>query len=88
MVILPWYYYMNRNIERMPAGVFKTNCLRVMDDVQAKRKQVIITKRGKPVAKLVPFDEEPVRLFGSMKGSVVQYGNIIDPIDVRWEANE
>ncbi len=79
---------MNRNIERMPAGVFKTNCLRVMDDVQAKRKQVIITKRGKPVAKLVPFDEEPVRLFGSMKGSVVQYGNIIDPIDVRWEANE
>ena len=42
----------------MPAGIFKARCLAVMDEVQAKRQAVIITKRGKPVAKLVPVEKE------------------------------
>ena len=42
----------------MPAGVFQARCLAVMDEVQAKCETVIITKHGKPVAKLVPVDAE------------------------------
>ena len=38
----------------MPAGVFKTNCSAVIDEVQANSESIIITKRGKPVAKLLP----------------------------------
>ena len=37
-------------MKKMAAGVFKANCLAVMDDVQAKRETVVITKHGKPVA--------------------------------------
>jgi len=36
------------------AGQFKVHCLAIMDEVQAKREAVVITKRGKPVAKLGP----------------------------------
>ena len=42
----------------IPAGEFKVHCLAVMDEVQAKRQAVLITKRGKPVAKLVPVEKE------------------------------
>ena len=39
-------------MRKMAAGQFKVHCLKVMDEVQAKREAVLITKRGKPVAKL------------------------------------
>jgi prevent-host-death family protein len=41
-------------MKRMPAGKFRVHCLSVMDDVQARGEPVIITKRGMPVAKVVP----------------------------------
>jgi prevent-host-death family protein len=45
-------------MKKMAAGSFKIHCLAVMDEVQAKRREaVVITKRGKPVAKLVPADK-------------------------------
>jgi len=69
------------------AGEFKTNCLRLMDQVQKTRKPLIITKRGRPVAKLVPMDSRPVDFFGCMKGSLQIVDDIIAPIDVEWEAN-
>jgi prevent-host-death family protein len=51
----------------MPAGQFKAKCLAVMDEVQAKRIPVLLTKNGKPVAKLVPLDlpegEDPLDAF-------------------------
>jgi len=40
----------------MAAGKFKAQCLAVMDEVQRKRVPVLVTKNGKPVAKLVPLD--------------------------------
>jgi prevent-host-death family protein len=45
-------------MKKMAAGVFKVHCLAVMDEVQSKRQSVLITKRGKPVAKLVPADND------------------------------
>ena len=41
-------------MKKMAAGAFKIHCLAVMDEVQSRREAVLITKRGKPVAKLVP----------------------------------
>jgi prevent-host-death family protein len=41
-------------MKTMPAGVFKKNCLAVIDEVKAKSESVLITKHGKPVAMLVP----------------------------------
>ena len=68
-------------IKSIPAGAFKARCLAIMDEVQAKRHAVVITKRGKPVAKLVPVEQEKDDIFGFMKGkgTVEIKGDIISP---------
>jgi prevent-host-death family protein len=66
-------------MKKMGAGAFKANCLAVMDEVQAKRETVIITKRGKPVAKLVPVDAQTDDLFDSFRGKVTIVGDIVSP---------
>jgi antitoxin (DNA-binding transcriptional repressor) of toxin-antitoxin stability system len=50
-----------------------------MDEVQAKRQPVIITKRGKPVAKLVPVEKEQDDIFGFFKGKGKITGDIVSP---------
>jgi prevent-host-death family protein len=73
----------------MAAGKFKAQCLAVMDEVQAKRVPVLVTKNGKPVAKLVPIDlpegEDPLDAFYFGKIEIV--GDIMKPIysDKEWE---
>jgi prevent-host-death family protein len=69
------------------AGEFKAKCLKVLDEVQRQRKQVVITKRGKPVAKLVPVDSRSGGFIGSMKGTMEIVGDILAPIDVKWDAD-
>jgi prevent-host-death family protein len=67
-------------MKTMPAGKFKVHCLAVMDEVQSKREAVIITKRGKPVAKLVPVDKkEKDDIFGFFKGKIKVTGDIVAP---------
>ena len=67
------------------AGEFKAKCLKLLDQVAETRETLVITKHGKPVAKLVPIREHG-DFVGSMKGSVVWMGDIISPIDVEWDA--
>ena len=73
----------------MPAGVFKSKCLAVMDEVQAKCESVIITKHGKPVAKLVPVDSPPDDFYDFMKDKVTFLGDIISPAfsEDEWETD-
>jgi prevent-host-death family protein len=49
------------SIKTIPAGAFKQGCLRILDEVAESHREVVITKRGKPVAKLVPVKEERER---------------------------
>ena len=58
------------------AGAFKAQCLAIMDDVRARKIKVIITKNGKPVAQLVPVEEEQDSLFGFYAGKLVICGDI------------
>ncbi len=67
------------------AGEFKAKCLQLLDDIAEQRGTLIITKHGKPVAKLVPVEPEQ-RLFGALKGSVVEEPDILAPINVDWES--
>lgn len=69
-------------MKTMAAGQFKAKCLKLMDEVQTKRVSVIITKRGKPVAKLVPVDSKPKRdeIFGCLKGKIKIKGDIVKPV--------
>jgi prevent-host-death family protein len=73
--------------KEIAAGEFKAKCLQIMDSVQKTKNSILITKRGKPVAKLVPVDGETADFYGCMKGSIKIVGDIMAPIDAEWEAN-
>ena len=70
-------------MKRMPAGKFKTHCLAVMDAVNATGEPVIITKRGTPVAKVVPVASIKDDLFGFMAGEFKIVGDIESPLITR-----
>ena len=76
-------------MKTIPAGEFKSKCLQLMDNVQRTRQPITITKRGKPVAKLVPVEEEKNEWFGRLKGKVKIIGDIESPIDPpeAWESS-
>jgi antitoxin (DNA-binding transcriptional repressor) of toxin-antitoxin stability system len=65
-------------MKKMQAGWFKVHCLVVMDEVQSKRETVVITKRGKPVAKLVPADED-TDIYNFLAGRGAVTGDIVSP---------
>jgi len=69
----------------IPAGEFKAKCLKLLDKVAEDRQPLVITKHGKPVAQIVPMQQN-VDLVGSMRGSGQILGDIISPLDVEWEA--
>lgn len=67
----------------MAAGEFKAKCLAVLDEVAVSKQEVVITKRGRPVAKVVPLTpSHPV----PRKGLIVRQGDLVSPIDERWDA--
>ena len=71
---------------RMKASEFKAKCLGLMDEVAENGGEIVITKNGKPVAKLTAFHERPKTLFGSGRGRMKILGDIVSPLDVEWEA--
>jgi prevent-host-death family protein len=75
-------------MKKISAGTFKTHCLSIMEDVRATRHPVLITKRGRPVAKLVPVDTGRDDFIGRLEGVVKIVGDIESPIEPpdSWEA--
>jgi prevent-host-death family protein len=72
-------------MKTMAAGKFKDLCLKTLDEVAATKTSVVITKRGRPVAKLVPIVEESKSR--SLAGSVLKETG--DPFSTgeRWNAD-
>ena len=68
----------------IPAGEFKAKCLQLMDEVRDKGDEIVITKRGKPVARVLPPEPERKFEFGYMKGTFEIVGDIVSPIDAGW----
>jgi prevent-host-death family protein len=80
---------MDKPLRQIGVTEFKANCSRLLDQVAQRRLPVVITKRGKPVAKLVPVDEGPIDRFGCMAGTVTICRDIISPVDdLEWTADE
>ncbi len=67
-------------MKQMRASAFKARCLSVIKDVQATGEPVIVTKRGKPVVKVVPVKWEKDDIFGFMKGEFKIVGDIESPV--------
>lgn len=66
----------------IPAGEFKAKCLAILDQVQAGRGSVTVTKRGKPVARVVPISAD--RKTHSLAGSVLEEDDLITPLHDVW----
>ena len=77
---------------KIAAGQFKAQCLKLMDDVARRRHEIIVTKRGKPVARLVPVNAKSERVatgpWGWLEGSVEMLDDLIAPVEEKWSADE
>jgi prevent-host-death family protein len=72
----------------IPATEFKAKCLELMDRVAERHETFVITKRGKPVAKLAPVESKPKdSLFACLRHKIHITGDIITPVlsDKAWE---
>jgi prevent-host-death family protein len=76
-----------RPVGTVNATEFKARCLELMDQVAATGNPLLITKRGRPVARLVPVEVRPRSIVGALRGTVRIQGDIVSPLDVRWEAS-
>lgn len=73
-------------IRMIEASEFKTKCLKLMDEVVKNRDEIVITKNGCPIARLVPYRTKPKRLFAVDKGRFEILGEVVAPAAVEWEA--
>ena len=71
-------------MKTMGAAKFKEQCLAVLDHLDAEG--LVITKRGKPVARVVPYDREFTGLIGSLRERIEIRGDVMST-GVRWNAD-
>ena len=65
----------------IPAGEFKARCLDLLDQVAESGAEIVVTKRGRPVARVVAVEPPP-----DLKGSIVREGDIVSPTGEAWDA--
>ena len=70
--------------DEVPASAFKNSCLQLIDRVRQTREEIVVTKYGRPVAKLVAFEDGATQLFGHLAGSVTIHGDVVAPVEVEW----
>ena len=68
------------------ASEFKARCLKLMDEVADSGEEIVITKNGKPVAKLAPYREKSESWFGRDREKIRILGDVISPVEMKWEA--
>lgn len=71
--------------KKIAISKFKAQCLEIIENIQSDREPIVITKRDKPVARVLPLDSEKVSLFGMFKSRGKINGDIISPIEEKWD---
>ena len=70
------------------ASEFKAKCLKLMDEVDKTGAEIIITKNGRPVSRLVPFRETADDSFGCDRDKIRIWGDIVSPMPAEWFDND
>ena len=70
------------------ASEFKAMCLKLMDEVNETGEEIIVTKNGRPTARLVPYRPKPGTWFGADRDIIQILGDLDEPLDVAWEAEQ
>jgi prevent-host-death family protein len=75
-------------MRKVAAAEFKAHCLGLLEEVRTTREPVLITKRGQPVAKLVPAGTSSDDFIGRLEGVIKIAGDIESPIEPaeNWKA--
>ncbi|MDX6720831.1 MAG: hypothetical protein QOJ63_3085 [Solirubrobacteraceae bacterium] len=68
------------------ASRFKAQCLAMLDEVAATGEEILVTKRGRPVARVVALSQ-PAELAGSVS-FLVSDDELVAPLDERWDAEQ
>ena len=73
-------------MKSMAISAFKAHALRILDQVSRSKESVVITKRGKPLARVVPFDEKEKNAPGKLADALIFEDDIVSPLseDI-WE---
>ena len=71
-------------MKKIGATKFKEQCLALLDSLEPEG--LIVTKRGKPVARVVPYDNQDAELIGSLRDKITVKGDIFTT-GVRWNAD-
>jgi prevent-host-death family protein len=77
-----------QEMKTIQAGKFKAHCLALLDEVAQTNEVLVITKHGRPVAKVLPFDSKKDDTDLSMRGLATYVGDLISPVEDEWEAVE
>lgn len=73
--------------DKVAKSKFKPHALEYFREVERTGKALIITDRGKPVLKIIPYTEEPLEVLTLLRGSVVKYENPTEPVGLDdWES--
>ena len=75
-------------MQTMKASEFKAKCLKLMDEVQETGEEVVITKNGKPISKLVPYRTKPATLFGLHRDKIDSGNEDIFSTGEEWDADQ
>ena len=71
-------------MKTIEAVKFKKQCLALLDHLDAEG--LVITKHGKPVARVIPFEQQEADLFGSLRHKIKVTG-VVDSTGLRWDAS-
>lgn len=74
------------SMKEVAASTFKAQCLALLEDVRFTKRPLVITKRGKPVAKLVPIEQPKDDFIGRLKGVFEVVGDLDSDPPERWES--
>ncbi|HYN43178.1 MAG TPA: type II toxin-antitoxin system Phd/YefM family antitoxin [Thermoanaerobaculia bacterium] len=67
-------------MKQVAAAVFKARCLRLMDEVAGTREPLVVTKKGRPVVRVVPAGEPERDVFGCLAGRIEIVGDLLAPV--------
>lgn len=75
-------------MQTISASEFKAKCLRLMDEINKTGEPILITKNGKPVSILQPYKSVPKTLFGLHKDKLRSKDDLVEPLDISWDAEQ
>ena len=76
-------------MQTMAISDFKAHALKVLDKISTSKESVIVTKRGKPLARVIPFQQMKKKNSpGKLIEAKIFEGDILSPIDEKWDADQ